>query len=368
MMRQMVKLSRGYAQSVSDLPDQYLSLVIAGTSSLCRDAGIIDMLSRLNQAREKLQLIYVCTKQRPLNTVASWVSSFKDFKVIHLDTEDVARKHQVGLRFSSGNIVWFLNAQHDVHYRQDLINYILELHRCYGDQLGLGGFYELAPHATAKAQALYLIKKNFYQHKLTGISAHCGLICDNASYKRQQLLDQKSSISDLFNEQPNANLKAKFRFDTTLNVIIPAHITLKQFLHDAIQKGQHDSASSYSALKKLQAPSLLVSAFIALYKVSYLLRHYTKGPKTSPGLITPTYVLNSISHRLFYLRLNLSRTSSPLKLPQGLIDFLYFIRNTTAKPFIKVYFVTLYHYQTYFLPLIKGTYFVPKKRKKRANS
>lgn len=264
----------------------------------------------------------------------------RNFKIISSTEGSRYSAMNIGQRFANGDVLWFIDEECELLGGKDITQVVLDLHQQHPEKLGIGGFIPLSRSIGKAAQVLFAFKKGVLNPTYAKQGTLNTLSPFNASYKRVALEQNKI----LFPTSSANFTSSELLVDVDLNLF---HRSDKKFLELIFAAFRHGlSSTSYNICRDGQSNPLYIYSYILTF---YLASFYSRlmGRKVQPASSRSfsTKVMDVIVGIL-----QVPRTFNRLHLPSPLIHTFYLVRNTISKPFIKIYFVSLYHYETYIYP------------------
>ncbi len=163
-----------------------LSIIIPTHKRTEQSAKLLRSIAEQDFPYEDLQVILISNlKDKALRERSSyWESLFFDFKYKEVGSLGVNKARNMGIRFSSGDILYFLDDDCLLANKNHLMNLVLE-HKKNPLVIGIGGGYKAL-------ESLYGVEKFYHEHSDQWIESFVSsketvsqLIGGNASYKRK---------------------------------------------------------------------------------------------------------------------------------------------------------------------------------------
>lgn len=325
--------------------------------------GLEKLLRSLaNQKIAHFMIQVVCVNNVPKHykkeIIKKWSPFFHDFKYINSDFIGTNHARNIGISHATGNILWFLDDDCSLPDDSDFVSELIYNHNLNRDVIGLGGHYLNDGELKGFSKFYYDIAQAWFNSVIGENSYSTSLLGGNASYKRI-IFDQgfrfNSKIIYGGTETGfNYNLiKAghKLKVMDDLSIYHHTQVNFFQFLTKAYRQGmgKHLNGFSFRENNNLKLNhGLKFMLYSLLFKCGYFSQLTLK--EKFMFFLREFYIIKSIQ---FLLRIPQMVFYALREIWWVIRNILYFIRNTSVKPFVKVYFVAKYHYQTYALPFLR---------------
>lgn len=329
--------------------------------------NLLESIARINNVSKRIQVICVNNKEKFSNYISEtkWCSKFLDFKYLTTKVNNANIARNLGIRFSSGDVIVFIDDDCIIKDR----NFFDKLQYSYihsnREEQGIGGVYEIDDSETELSKTYFHISQEWLKS-----------VRDNKTNKTDHLIGGNCSYSiSIFKK--GFSFDSRLRYggtETTLNLALKK-FNINLYLQDNICVLHKIKMSLYSFCKKA----------------------YLQGSGKSKNEKTFGKVENNAKYNLkenIYLELynnffklgyqlnsedNSSRLDQRIKnyIQKFTSDFILLIKTIylfmVFKPLCyiyyhlfypiisKIYHMTIYHWNTYILPILKYC----KKRKSK---
>lgn len=224
-----------------------LSVVIPTFNSPPSLDRLILSLSKQKLGDHKLQIICINNAHKSFRKklTAKWSNYFHDFKYLNSAKVGANTARNTGIRFSSGEIIWFLDDDCELISKHSYIQKIIELHQTYPEVKGIGGRYYPPAFKNKVSKAYFQITDQWLNQSKQGQYLTHNLVGGNASYKREIFDDGYRFDTHLTFGATELSLNKKLIQDghklalqNSLNVIHHQHLGIMKFIKRAFKQGQ----------------------------------------------------------------------------------------------------------------------------------
>jgi glycosyltransferase involved in cell wall biosynthesis len=312
-----------------------LSVVIPTFNSPPSLGKLLSSLSRQELQNNKLQVICVNNIKKSFKSdlAKQWSVYFYDFKYFNSEKIGANSARNTGIRFSSGEIIWFLDDDCELVSDNSYIQRIIQLHKEYPEVVGIGGQYYSPDLLNKLSQTYFDMTNQWLDQSLIGHYFTSNLIGGNASYKREifdngmrfdtHLVFGATELS--LNKQITDNGN-KLILKKSLNVIHHQHLNIFMFLKKAYKQGQGKAYLGIPFHNEVTTipPNLYVKLYGLFFKLGF------------------NREVKNVSKKNFFF----------IEIIQGSKIYIFF-RHYISHAVIKVLHMAIYHHSTYLLPALK---------------
>ncbi len=323
-----------------------LSVVIPTFNSPPSLSRLLLSLSRQELQGARLQVICVnnITKSFNHNLVNQWSSKFYDFKYLNSEKVGANCARNTGIRFSSGEIIWFLDDDCELTSDNTYILKIIQFHKDYPDASGIGGQYFAPDFQNKRSKAYFNMTNQWLEQSLISHYLTTNLIGGNASYKKD-IFDKGMRFDSriVFGATEISLNKKIIKNNNTLilkkslSVIHHQNLNIFSFLKRAYKQGQGKAYLNIPFHSEVTetSPNIHGSLYGLFFKLGYTKQ--VKGMKKS---------------NFFFMEI-IKGSKTFLALRRLLLNIYIFLRHYISHFVVKISHMAIYHYNTYGVQFVK---------------